>query len=54
VAVDLQYATIIDPHTLGEIDRVSTAARAVVAMKVGATRLIDNIALLSPKTDQED
>lgn len=45
VPTELQYATIIDETTLAEIDQVDSPARAVVAMKVGNTRLIDNMAL---------
>ncbi len=49
VPTDLQYARIVDRDTLSDIDRVEREARAVIAMKVGATRLIDNVAL-NPST----
>ena len=35
-----------DRDTLVDINRVEREARAVIAMKVGATRLIDNVALV--------
>jgi pantoate--beta-alanine ligase len=45
VKVDLQYGAIVDVDTLQPIDRIDHAAQALVAMKVGSTRLIDNVRL---------
>ncbi len=45
VSTDLQYAAIVDAATLADIHRIDQEARALVAMKVGSTRLIDNVAL---------
>ena len=39
----LDYATIVDPQTLDEIDESQTDWVALVAAKVGSTRLIDNL-----------
>jgi pantoate--beta-alanine ligase len=39
------YATIVHPMTLEEVDRPVPEMVAVVAARVGATRLIDNLAL---------
>jgi pantoate--beta-alanine ligase len=41
----LDYAVIVDASTLAPIDRIDRPARALVAAKVGSTRLIDNVAL---------
>jgi pantoate--beta-alanine ligase len=41
--VDLDYATIADPETLTELSEPQSRMVALVAAKVGKTRLIDNI-----------
>ncbi|MCL4108189.1 UNVERIFIED_CONTAM: hypothetical protein GTU68_066112 [Idotea baltica] len=41
--VELDYATIVDPDSLLEIDSVQATQVALIAAKVGATRLIDNL-----------
>jgi pantoate--beta-alanine ligase len=41
----LDYAVIVDAATLAPIDRIDRPTRALVAAKVGSTRLIDNVAL---------
>jgi len=41
----LEYAAVVDPGTLEPLDRVDGAARAIVAGRVGSTRLIDNAPL---------
>lgn len=46
VPIDLQYATIVDAATLHEVGVIDAPARALVAMRVGSTRLIDNMALV--------
>ena len=47
VPVGLDYATIVDAVTLAPIGSIEAGrpARALVAMRVGTTRLIDNVAL---------
>jgi pantoate--beta-alanine ligase len=47
-AVVLDYAAIVDPETLEPIVRIEATARAIIAGRVGATRLIDNCALTIP------
>lgn len=46
--VELEYAAVVDPATLGRADGVGGGARALVAARVGRTRLIDNVALAAP------
>ena len=48
IAIDLQYAAITDIDTLQPVDRINPRAQALVAMKVGNTRLIDNVRLQVP------
>jgi pantoate--beta-alanine ligase len=43
--VKLEYAVVVDPATLAELSHVEESAVALVAAKVGNTRLIDNEAL---------
>jgi len=40
--VALDYATLVDPDTLAELTEIAGPAVALVAARVGATRLIDN------------
>jgi pantoate--beta-alanine ligase len=40
--VDIDYAAVVDGHTLEPVDEVRTGDVALVAARVGATRLIDN------------
>lgn len=42
----LQYCEIVDPETLAPLRILTHEARALLAVFVGATRLIDNIALI--------
>jgi len=44
-AVGVEYAAIVDPDTFQPVDRVESVALAIVAARVGATRLIDNVVL---------
>jgi len=44
-AVTLDYAAVVDPGTLEPLVRVDAPARALIAGRVGKTRLIDNCAL---------
>jgi pantoate--beta-alanine ligase len=46
--VALDYAAIVEPDTLEPLARVDVPARALVAGRVGRTRLIDNCALTPP------
>ena len=43
--VDVEYAEVVDPVTLERLEGYSTQARALVAARVGAVRLIDTAAL---------
>ena len=45
VETKIDYATIVDRITLAELATLDRPARAVVAMRVGTTRLIDNVAI---------
>ena len=47
-ALTLDYAAVIDPDTLEPMARVERPARAIIAGRVGSTRLIDNCALVPP------
>lgn len=40
---EIQYASLYDPETLDELDRVEKEALLAVAIKIGETRLIDNM-----------
>ena len=41
----IDYVSIAEPETLEEMDRVKTPALVSLAVKIGSTRLIDNIVL---------
>jgi pantoate--beta-alanine ligase len=43
--IRLDYAVLVDPDTLNDVDSVRGAARLAVAAWVGGTRLIDNMLL---------
>lgn len=45
VGTAIDYATIVDRTTLAELTTIDRPAQAVVAMRVGTTRLIDNIGI---------
>jgi pantoate--beta-alanine ligase len=47
--VRLDYAAIVDPQTLEEVDHIEPGAVALLAAKVGPVRLIDNEILLLPR-----
>ncbi len=40
---EIQYCSAYDPESLDEMERVTTEALLAVAVKIGGTRLIDNI-----------
>lgn len=44
-AIALEYASVVDAETLEPLSRVDVAARAMLAGRVGSTRLIDNCPL---------
>lgn len=44
--LSLDYAVVADAETLGPIERVEAPARALIAGRVGTTRLIDNCPLI--------
>lgn len=46
--VDLEYAALVNARTLESAVSLDTPVRAIVAARVGATRLIDNCALIPP------
>jgi pantoate--beta-alanine ligase len=43
IEVDLEYATLVDRETLDEVTTLERPTQALVAMRVGSTRLIDNL-----------
>jgi pantoate--beta-alanine ligase len=43
--LEIDYLAIVDPATLEPIEHIMPGARALIAVRAGATRLIDNIAL---------
>lgn len=47
-AVQVDYATVADPLSLAELKQIDSSAVALVAARVGATRLIDNEVLGQP------
>ena len=47
-ALTLDYAAIVDPETLEPLAKVGRPARAIIAGRVGTTRLIDNCGLMPP------
>ncbi|MDZ4655392.1 MAG: pantoate--beta-alanine ligase [Coriobacteriia bacterium] len=48
----LDYAAIVDPTTLEPLEALAIPARAIIAARVGATRLIDNMAIV-PRQEQQ-
>jgi pantoate--beta-alanine ligase len=42
----VDYVSVADPHTLTELDRLDDGALLLLAVRFGATRLIDNELLL--------
>jgi pantoate--beta-alanine ligase len=47
--VGLEYAAVVDAETLDPLEVLGECpARATIAARVGATRLIDNVELRSP------
>jgi len=46
--VDLEYAALVDARTLEPATSFDTPVRAIIAARLGSTRLIDNCALVPP------
>jgi len=40
---EIQYASVYNPETLDEVDAVEKEVLLAVAVKIGSTRLIDNM-----------
>lgn len=47
----LEYVAVVHHDTFEDVDRVTGPARALVAARIGATRLIDNLALTVEHSD---
>jgi len=39
---EIEYISLADPETLGEVEQLSTPVMALIAARIGKTRLIDN------------
>ena len=52
--IELDYAVIVEPVHLQPVDRVATGSVALVAARVGPTRLIDNLIFGSAGMTDED
>lgn len=48
-SVEIQYVSIVDAETLQNVDKIAGEVLAAVAVKIGQTRLIDNILVDSAK-----
>lgn len=46
----VQYLAVVDAQTLEPISKLNGSARALLAARLGSTRLIDNIAIRGPTT----
>jgi len=42
----IDYASVYDPETLEEVDEIAGEVLFAVAVRIGSTRLIDNIHLI--------
>jgi pantoate--beta-alanine ligase len=42
-SIEIEYISIVDAETLGELERIADNVLAAVAVKIGTARLIDNI-----------
>jgi pantoate--beta-alanine ligase len=47
----VEYAEVVDPDTLESVADVSKGALLAIAVRIGKTRLIDNVLLRSPEND---
>lgn len=50
---DTEYAVVVDARTLEPLRKLDRPARALIAARVGDTRLIDNVAIDLPRGAQE-
>jgi len=48
--VELEYAKIVDPETMKSVSEIGGGALAAVAARIGRSRLIDNILLISKES----
>jgi len=46
--IDVDYVVVADPESLMPLDQIAHAARMLVAVRIGSTRLIDNVPLPPP------
>jgi len=44
-SIEIEYISILDAETLQKIDHIAGKVLAAVAVKIGSTRIIDNILL---------
>ena len=52
---ELDYVAVVDDRTFEEVDDLTGPARALIAVRLGGTRLIDNMALpVGENGGQED
>ncbi len=49
----IDYAAIVDPATMEPLTQVDDSAVAIIAAKVGSTRLIDNMTILTDNIDRQ-
>jgi pantoate--beta-alanine ligase len=49
--VQTDYAVVADPESLQVVTEIATEVRLLVAARIGAARLIDNVAALPPRAD---
>ena len=49
----VDYVSVADPDTLRDLDRIETSALASLAVRIGKTRLIDNVTLGEDPSRQE-
>jgi len=48
LSIEIQYVSIVDAETLRSLDKAAKEVLAAVAVKIGSTRLIDNIVVHTP------
>lgn len=47
-SIEVDYLAIVDPETLEPVTEIMPGSRALIAVRLGPIRLIDNLALLEP------
>ena len=50
--VTLDYATLVDPDSLEEVSHIAGTVIALVAARIGPTRLIDNEIIIPGMTNE--